>query len=74
MAFGEHLGQLVADTFTADGMNARGENADGGMGSGFDFKSEARGEADGAQEAKLVLLEASAWIANGADCSGIEIG
>jgi hypothetical protein len=59
VAFGEHLGKLVADTLAADCVNARGESADGGVSGGFDFKSEARGEADGAQQAELVFLKAA---------------
>ena len=74
MAFGEHFGEFVADSFAADGLNARGESADGRKCYRLDFKPEARGEADCAQQAELILLEAAAWLANGADYTRLQVG
>ncbi len=74
MAFGEHFGQFVAHALAADGVDTRGESADGGECCRFDLEAEARGEADGAQQAQLVFFKAAIGLADGADDAGIEIG
>ena len=51
-----------------------GEVANGGERVGLDGVAEARGEADGAQQAELVFVEAAVGIADGADDAGVEIG
>ena len=74
LALGQHFGELVADALAADGVNARGELANGGERVGFDGVAEARGEADGAQQTKLIFVEAAVGIADGADEPRVEIG
>ncbi len=41
---------------------------------GLDFESEARREADGPQQAEVVLGEAHLGVADGADQPGVEVG
>ena len=73
VAFGEHLGQLVADALAAHLLNARRQALDGGEGFRLDGVAEARGEAHRAQHAQLVLGEAALRIADGADDAGLQV-
>ena len=72
-SLGEDAGELVADALGADLGDLGGVAADGGGGGGVDLEVEARGEADGAQHAQLVLGEAQAGVADGADDAGGEV-
>lgn len=71
---GEDLHQLVADALGAHDMDLRGEVADGRPCIRLDLEAEPGGEADAAQDAQLVLLEALARIPDGADDARLEIG
>jgi hypothetical protein len=72
-AFGEELGELVAEALARDLADFRGELADSGKSGGLDGISEAGGEADGADHAQLVFAEAERGLADGADEAGAEI-
>jgi hypothetical protein len=74
MALGEHFCQLVTDALAADGFGFGCETAHGGGCDGFDLEAEAGGEADGAQDAQVVLFKALLGLANGANDSGVEVG
>src|SRR6185312_14161467 len=73
MAFGEHFCEFVADALARNLMNLRRELLDGVKGFRFNRVMEARGEADGAQHAKLVFGETLGGIADGADDFCVEI-
>ena len=72
-SLGEDAGEFVADALGADLGDLGGEAADGGGGYGVDLEVEARGEADGAHHAQLVLGEAQCGVADGADDAGGEV-
>lgn len=73
MAFRQHFGQLFADAFAADCMDARSEFADRSECDGLDVEAEAGGESDGAKETKLVFFEALFGSANGSYDASIEV-
>lgn len=66
--------EFVADAFGADFGNQGSGLFKGGPGGGFDGEVEGGGEADGAEEAKMVFLEPGCGLTNGADELGFEIG
>ena len=70
VAFGEHLGELVADAFAADLRDLRRQLLDGAHGVRVDLVAEAGGEAHRAQHAQLVFREALLRRADGADNAG----
>ena len=65
--------EFVADTLGADFGDEGGGLLEGGPGGGFDGEAEGGGEADGAEEAEVVFLEAGCRLANGADELGLEV-
>ena len=67
LAFGEHAGEFVADSFAADSLDFGRKRTDRGLRGRVDGEVETGGEADGAQHAQVVLFEATARQANGAD-------
>ena len=74
LALRQHLGQLVADAFAADGRNAWGEGAHCSEGRRLNSEAEARGKANGTEQAKLIFLKPPHRIADGAQNAGVEIG
>ena len=73
-AFGEDAGEFVALAFGGDGVDLRGEFADGVEGVRFNGEVKAGGEADGAEHAEVVLFEAAVRRADGADHAVFEVG
>ena len=72
-ALRKHLGKLVADAFAADLVDLWRECADRSESLGLNLIAKARGEANRAQQAQLVLSEAAIRIADGADNAGADI-
>ena len=70
---GEHVAEFLGDAFGADAGELVGVGSDGVGGCGFDLECEPGGKADGAKEAEVILLEASVWVADGADASSGEV-
>ena len=66
--------EFVSNAFRADFGNQGSGLLEGGPGGGFNGEVEGGGEADGAEEAKMVFLEAGCGLTNGADELGFEIG
>ncbi len=66
--------EFVADAFGADFGNQGSGLLEGGPGGGFDGEAEGGGEADGAEEAEVVFLEAGGGFADGADELGFQVG
>src|SRR5262249_16120733 len=64
MAFGEHLGEFLADSFAAHPMDLRREVTLRTEGFWRDLKTEARGEADCPQHPQLVLLKTTPRVAD----------
>ena len=73
LTFGKHAGEFVADSLAADLRDLGRKLADGGGGFRVEGVAEARGEADGAEHAELVLGEAEDGVADGADEAGGEV-
>lgn len=67
VGFGEDASQFVAGSFGGDGGDFETVGADGFGGFRFDIEGETGGEADGAEEAEMVLGEALGGAADGAD-------
>ena len=73
-AFGEDLDDLVADALGGDvGQRGRGGH-DGGVRVGVDREAEAGREAHRTQHAEPVLRDARAWVADGPDDAGTQVG
>ena len=72
-AFGEELGQFVANALGGDDMDFRGVLLNGGEGVWFDGVAEASGEANGAEHAQFVFGEPALGIANGADDACLQV-
>lgn len=69
----DDAGELVADALGGNFLEEVGVLAEGGEGDFFDLDSGLGGEADGAEEAEGVLLEAVAGDADGAEDAGFEV-
>ena len=73
-AFGEGLGEFLADALGRDDMNFVGVLANSSEGCGFDGVAEARGKTGSAEHAELVFGEAVGGFPDGANDSGGEVG
>ena len=74
VAFGEHSGELVADAFAADGLDSGRQCAHRRFGCRIERKVEAGSEADRAQHAQAILVEAKRGVADGANDADVEVG
>ena len=73
MALGEHFCELVAHTLAADGVNARGERANGALGFRLQIEAEPCREPNRTQHAQMVLCKAQFRTPDGAHHARIEI-
>ena len=72
-AFGQNSVQLFPNTLRRNARDALVHFSDRRQRARLDFKTKARGEADGAQHAQMVLFETLRGIANGADHAVLQI-
>jgi len=73
-AFGEELGEFLADAFRGNNMDCSRVHSDGGEGFRLDGVVEACSETHGAEHPEFVFGETPRRFADGADDSGGEIG
>jgi hypothetical protein len=73
-SLGEHLGQLVAYSLTADKVDFWCQSSHGGSRCGVQLEAEAGSEAHGAQHAQVVFFKAQLGLTNGPDDAGFEVG
>ena len=70
---GENAHQLIANALGGNAQDGGVIAAKGVKGARFDGESEAGGEADGAQQAQMIFLEARIGIADGADDAAFQV-
>jgi hypothetical protein len=72
-SLGEHLGQLVAYSLTADKVDFWCQSSHGGSRCGVQLEAEAGSEAHGAQHAQVVFFKAQLGLADSANDAGIDV-